>query len=216
MPQPYILTIFITAFLIGFSGAMMPGSLLVYTISATARYGFWAGPLLVLGHGILELGLITALVLGLDRFIKGDLLSSIVGLIGGLVLIIMGLVMIHRWWRKSPVSFETPTDFTRSRKLIISGIILSISNPYWFIWWATIGMTYLLWSLDLGAIGVASFYTGHILADLSWYALVALIIAKGRKAINSTLYAWVLMICGVAIVGIGAYFIFSGVAFLID
>ena len=56
----------------------MPGSLLAYTISAVAQYGFWAGPLLVLGHAILELSLITALVLGFDRFIKGDTFTGII------------------------------------------------------------------------------------------------------------------------------------------
>ena len=97
---------------------------------------------------------------------------------------------------------------------MLSGVLGSASNPYWFIWWATIGVTYLLWSLKLGIAGVASFFAGHILSDLSWYALVAIIIATGRKAINNTVYSWLLVICGVALVGLGAYFVVSGIDFL--
>ena len=52
-----LLAIFTTAFVVGFSGAMMPGPLLTVTIGESARRGFSAGPLLVLGHAVLELAL---------------------------------------------------------------------------------------------------------------------------------------------------------------
>ena len=192
----------------------MPGPLLAYTINASARYGFWAGPLIVLGHAVLELALIAAVVLGLDQFIQGDTFTSIVGLVGGIVLIVMGLATARQGWHRVPVPLETSTSPIQNRRIVISGIVISMSNPYWFIWWATIGITWLLWSLELGTIGVASFFTGHILADLTWYALVSFIIATGRKAINNTVYSWLLMVCGIALVGLGAYFVKSGIAFL--
>ena len=78
-------------------------------------------------------------------------------------------------------------------------------------------MTYLLWSLDVGTAGIASFFTGHILADLSWYAFIALIVATGRRAIiNDAVYSWLLMICGIILVGLGAFFVFSGADFLVN
>jgi len=77
-------------------------------------------------------------------------------------------------------------------------------------------MTWLLWSLKLGIAGVASFFTGHILADLTWYALVAFIIATGRKIISDTAYHWLLLACGLALVALGGYFTASGIKFLID
>ncbi|MBT4512508.1 MAG: LysE family transporter [Chloroflexi bacterium] len=194
---------------------MMPGPLLAYTISATAKHGFWAGPLLMLGHAILELVLIFALVLGLNQFLEGDTFTSIVAFIGGVVLTVMGFAMLRQGFRGVPVPLETSNGLAKSQKMVVSGIVISMSNPYWFIWWATIGMTYLLWSLELGTAGVASFFTGHILADLSWYALISFIIATGRKAINKTVYSWVLIVCGLILVGLGIYFVISGITFLI-
>jgi threonine/homoserine/homoserine lactone efflux protein len=194
----------------------MPGPLLAYTISASARYGFWAGPLLILGHAILELTLIIVLVLGLDRFIKSDWVTSIIGMVGGIILIGMGLIMFRQGWRKVPLPLEVSASVAENRKLVISGILVSMSNPYWFLWWATIGVTYLLWSLELGTAGIASFFTGHILADLVWYALVAFIVATGRKAFNDTVYSCLLMVCGVVLVGLGGYFVISGINFLAD
>ncbi|MDD5093644.1 MAG: LysE family transporter [Dehalococcoidia bacterium] len=215
MPEATILVIFTTAFLIGFSGAMMPGPLLAYTISASAKSGFWVGPLIIVGHAILELSLILAVVLGLDQFIQGDTFAAVVGLIGGGVLILMGFGMARQGWKKVPLPLETSTGVVQNRKVILAGIVISMSNPYWFLWWATIGLAYLLWSLGLGAAGVASFFTGHILADLTWYAAVALIVATGRRTIiNQTVYSGLLMVCGVALVGLGGYFFESGIAFL--
>ena len=214
--NPTILVIFATAFVIGFSGAMMPGPLLAYTISASARYGFWAGPLIVFGHAILELSLVTLLVIGLDRFIQSDLVTSAIGLGGGTVLILMGISMGREGWRKAPLPLEIAASVEENRKVIISGIVVSMSNPYWFIWWATIGVTYLLWSLELGIAGIASFFTGHILSDLIWYTLVAFIIATGRRMINKTVYSWLLMLCGMVLVGLGGYFVVSGIKFFVD
>lgn len=216
VPEATILVIFTTAFLVGFSGAMMPGPLLAYTISASAKYGFLAGPLIVLGHAILELTLVVALVFGLDRFLDNDWVVSIIGLIGGTMLIGMGILMFRQGWRQAALPLETSPNLVENRRMILSGILVSMSNPYWFIWWATVGMTYLLWAMELGTGGVAAFFSGHILSDLSWYALVAFVIATGRKVINDTVYSWLLVVCGLALIGLGLYFVVSGIGFLLE
>ena len=211
-----IILIFTTAFVIGFSGALMPGPLLARTIAETVRYGFWAGPLITFGHGILELVLVLALALGFSHFVEGDLVPSVIGLVGGLVLIGMGLAMARQGWQKTPIPVVKSATVAQNRGLVLSGVLVSLSNPYWFIWWATIGAAYLVWSLKLGVAGVASFFTGHILADVAWYALVAFVITTGRKVISDTAYSWLLLACGFALAGLGGYFVASGVRFLID
>jgi threonine/homoserine/homoserine lactone efflux protein len=82
------------------------------------------------------------------------------------------------------------------------------------MWWATIGLTYLLWSAKLGLTGVATFFASHISADFIWYAFISFIVVKGRKIINDGVYRWFLIICGLALVGLGVYFITSGIQFL--
>ena len=193
----------------------MPGPLLAITISESVRRGFWAGPQLVLGHGILELALIAALATGLSEFMEHELVTVVVGLMGGTVLIGMGLMTVRRGRQKITMPTASP-EMGRGKMLVLSGALVSISNPYWLIWWITIGMAYLLWSLNLGIAGVASFFTGHILADLAWYALVAFIVASGRKALNDTVYRGLLIVCGLALLSLGGYFIASAVRFFIS
>jgi len=150
---------------------------------------------------------------GLSKFIDNELVLAVVSLLGGTILLGMGLLIIRRVWQKVTIPTASPR-MGRGGTLVLSGALVSISSPYWLIWWITIGMTYLLWSLNLGIAGVASFFTGHILADLAWYALVAFIVATGRKVMNDTVYRGLLIVCGVALFSLGGYFITSGVRFL--
>lgn len=213
MPEPTLLLIFTTSFVVAFSGAMMPGPLLAITIGEAARRGFWAGPKLILGHGILELALIAALAAGLSEFMKDELVPAVVGLLGGTILLAMGLLTVRRGWQKVTIPTAESLRTAGSRALVLSGILGSISSPYWLIWWITIGMAYLLWSLPLGTAGVATFFTGHILADFIWYALVAFIVASGRRFMNDVAYRWLLIICGVALLALGGYFMASAIRF---
>jgi threonine/homoserine/homoserine lactone efflux protein len=214
LPEATLAAIFFTSFVVALSGALMPGPVLALTISGVAQRGFRAAPLIIAGHALLEMALVIALVFGLSRFIDSDFIASIIGIVGGLVLIGIGAMAVIKG-RKSvnPLS-SPPTYATRDHMLVVSGVVTSISNPYWFLWWATIGITYLLWSLKLGAAGVVTFFAGHTLGDFSWYALVALVLTKGMRFISNSVYRWMLIVCGVALVGLGIYFIVSGATFL--
>lgn len=194
----------------------MPGPLLVLTIREVARRGFWAGPLLVLGHGLVEISLVIALIFGLSQLIKVGTVSGIIGIAGGIVLIWMGITTIKRGWRRTQFTDLSYIRTNPAKTLVLSGVLGSVANPYFLIWWATIGIAYLLWSLKLGIAGIASFYSGHILADLGWYTLVSFLLAKGKKVMNDNIYRWLLLVCGFALSGLGSYFIISGIMLLTD
>jgi threonine/homoserine/homoserine lactone efflux protein len=214
LPEATLAVIFFTSFVVALSGAVMPGPVLALTISSVAQRGFRAAPLIIAGHALLELALVIALVFGLSRFIDSDFIASIIGIVGGSVLIGIGVMTVIKG-RHSTNPLSGPVTYaTRDHMLVVSGIVTSISNPFWFLWWATIGITYLLWSLKLGAAGVAAFFAGHTLGDFGLYALVGLVITKGMRFINDSVYRWMLIVCGVMLVGLGIYFIVSGAMFL--
>lgn len=216
MPEATFYLIFTTSFVVALSGAMMPGPLLAITISESARRGFWAGPRLILGHGILELGVIAALAFGLSEFMNHELLPPIIGLMGGTILTGIGFTTLRKGQQRETVMPSAKTAGTAQNNTpIVAGILGSVSNPYWFIWWVTLGTTYLLWALKLGVAGVATFFSGHILADLAWYALVAFVIASGRKVINDRVYRGLLVVCGLALIFLGVFFLASAIGFFI-
>lgn len=207
-----VFTLFTTAFLVGLSGAMMPGPLLTVTISESARRGFIVGPLLVFGHGLLEMLLIVALIAGLSSLLSDPAVTSIIAILGGIVLIYMGSNMS---WQaiQSNIAVDMGNDIKPTNRdgmhPLLAGIVISIANPYWIIWWATIGLTYLTVALNLGKLGLFSFFFGHILADLTWYSLIAVLVSGSRRFLKPTLYQNIILLCGLFLIGLGIYFIYS-------
>ncbi len=203
--------IFVTSFLVGLSGALMPGPVLVVTVSHAARRGFIVGPLIVLGHAILEFTLVVGVILGLGRYLVLDPVTGVLGIAGGVVLAWMGWGMLS-----GKGGGEGESEMTRATPTspVLAGILTSLSNPYWFLWWATVGLAYISMSLQRDFAGVAAFYSGHILSDLLWYSLVAGLIAFGHKFVAGRFYRGLFMFCGIFLTVFGLYFLYGGVSLI--
>jgi len=208
--------IFGTAFVVGLSGAIMPGPVLAVTISESARRGFRAGPLLVLGHAVVELPLVVALAWGLSEVLEQSLVAGIIGVVGGLFLLGMSYALLRQARRAvSPLEVRSQ-PLGHVHWLIVSGALLSVANPFWLLWWATVGTKLVLWSLAAGTIGVVVFFLGHILSDLGWYSMVSLVISRGKRLMSLRVYRGLLLTCCLFLVGLGVYFVVSGAIFLTD
>ncbi|MBM4285493.1 MAG: lysine transporter LysE [Deltaproteobacteria bacterium] len=202
-----------TSFVAALSGALMPGPLLTATVGEAARRGFWAGPLIIVGHGLLELALVVLLLAGLGIWLHQPLVLGLVGLSGAVVLGCMGLGLLK-------ASRFSRLDLTGAAAAgphpVIAGVLLSLANPYWLIWWLTIGLGYVMFSAKYGWPGVFMFFCGHLLADFAWYSLVSGAVAQGRQFISDRVYRGFLAGCAVFLLGFGLYFGVQGVRFLVD
>lgn len=203
-----LFSIFISSFIIALSGALMPGPLLTVTVSESSRRGASTGPMMIFGHGLLELALVGALLSGLGPLLARDDVYMLISLTGGTVLFWMGLAMLRSLPR---VSQELQSTTPNSRNLILAGIVLSAANPYWLVWWASIGLGYIMHSLKFGLLGVTAFFTGHILADLAWYTFVSYGIARGRHLLSDALYKKLIGGCGFFLIVFSCCFWVSGV-----
>ena len=201
-----------TSFIVALSGALMPGPLLTVTVGEAARRGFWAGPLIMVGHALLELALVVLLLAGVGAWLHRPVVLGLVGVTGAGMLGWMGLALV-RSSRHSRLEFKAQDQ--AGLHPVLAGILLSAANPYWLLWWLTIGLGYVLFSVKYGILGVALFYGGHILADFAWYSLVSGAVAQGRRFISDRLYQGFLACCGLFLVGFGGYFGFQGVKFLL-
>ena len=97
---------------------------------------------------------------------------------------------------------------------VVGGILVSLGNPYWVVWWMTVGAAFMTQSLELGLLGIAAFYVGHILSDFSWYGLVSTALASGRRFISDKVYRRIMLVCGAFLTAMGLYFVFTGVRVL--
>jgi threonine/homoserine/homoserine lactone efflux protein len=199
----------VSAFIIALTGALMPGPLLTVTISESIHRGKWTGFFLIIGHGLLELGLIFLILAGFGHFFKINKVVGIISLVGGLILLWMGWDTVRKAKGLS-LSFNLKNPSHSSCNPILTGILASISNPYWSIWWATIGIGYLAASLIHGWMGITAFFIGHISADFIWYTLISFSITGGKKFISNRIYRGVLVTCGGILCIFGIIFLYVG------
>ncbi len=203
-----LILIFSSSFVIALSGALMPGPLLTVTISESTRRGAMAGPLMILGHGILELALVLALLAGLAPFLRREDVFVVIALVGGGILLWMAVSMLRGLGR---LCLDHKVEGEAKQNLVVAGFLFSLANPYWTIWWASIGLGYIMQSVQFGILGVTAFFTGHILADFLWYAMVSFGVAKGRNYLSDTAYRKIVGGCASFLLLFSCYFFWSGV-----
>jgi threonine/homoserine/homoserine lactone efflux protein len=134
-----------------------------------------------------------------------------VAVIGGFMLLWMGYGMIKD---ASSISLDLKNEnenISRSKWLnnpVLAGMVVSLSNPYWLIWWATIGLT-LFASLSHNAVPIIiAFYLGHISGDALWYLAVGGAVATGRRFINPGVYKTIIRVCAVILILLGFSFLY--------
>jgi len=213
--------IFSFSFLVALTGAMSPGPLLTYTIiksAKTNRRGYLMGLWIITGHAILEMGIIILLLLGFSFVLKNITVVRIIGVSGGLILILFGASII-----RDIIKGNISTNFLNSRdelnkdpelienkgieNPIFGGIMVSMSNPYWWVWWATIGFAFMIQfniSFEKWPKLIA-FFLGHEAGDLIWYLLVSTLAFFGLRHMNRKAYYGILMFCALFMVLFGIY-----------
>ncbi len=203
-----------TSFTLALSGALMPGPLLTVTVAEAARRGAWAGPLVITGHVIIELLLVVAVIKGLGPLLKAPTVIGTISLLGGMILLVLGVDMVRKASTLTLRQEAAPDSQGAFGHPLILGVVGSLANPYWTIWWVTIGLGYMATARQFGFPGLASFFLGHIAADYGWYILVALGIARGKTVVSEKSYRIMIRGCGIFLVCFGFWFLAAAFQYL--
>ncbi|MHC4194245.1 MAG: LysE family transporter [Planctomycetota bacterium] len=190
-------------FVISFSGAMQPGPVTAAAIAIGGRNRY-AGILLALGHVIVEFPLMILIMLGIGRVFELRAFQIVVGLAGGIVLLVMATTMFISLKAKESQQEENVRD-----RPVLAGIVLSASNPYFLLWWATIGLALATDAKGFGIWAFALFALVHWLCDCLWLQALTWASYKGSTVFGPRTQRIVLMICSVALLVFGLVFIFK-------
>ena len=203
--------IFLSALTVGFSGALMPGSLLTYTIRQALSVGRRAGFIVATGHALLELVLIILIFMGFDTVLNSRYAQIGIGLIGGTLLMFMGVDMIRGAIRNT-VKVQTEAGTALSKSLLLSGILISVANPFFLLWWSIIGLGFIMQAFNsFGIAGVVIYYIGHICADYIWYGSISVIVGTTRKFIREKPYRVLIAALGGLLIFFGGKFLFTAI-----
>lgn len=194
-------------FLVGLTGALAPGPTLLATINASIKEGWTAGPRVTLGHIAVETLMMLLMMAGISVVI-GEY-TLLIAVIGGIALVVFGLMTLKE---ARNAEIDLAGDRAATTRPFLAGVITSISNPYFWIWWFTVGSALLIGAYTGGFVPAFAFILGHWSADLGWFTLVSVSVHRGRFIMGEKTYRIILGMCGIFLILFGAYYLSSALA----
>lgn len=132
-----------------------------------------------------------------------------IALLGGVFLLYMGMGML-RGIRQDKI-----TGTERSGSPLAAGALLSLGNPYFLIWWATVGAGLILRSREFGLMGFAAFALGHWLCDLGWDSFLSVVSFRGGQFFGKRFQQIVFDISGAFLLFYSGKLLWEGISTLI-
>jgi threonine/homoserine/homoserine lactone efflux protein len=203
-----IFSFVITVVLITASGALAPGPLFFETITQGTKTGAKSGLIFSIAHTVVEFSLIMLFAFGLITIARTSEVKLLIGILGGIVLILFGTFQIFKiYFTKSEKQKEKKPS---KHKLFLIGIIFTGLNPYFIIWWLTVGAQLIIIAYEFAAIlGVIFMYICHVWMDYVWLISVAHFSKKGKNILGLKWYKPMMAFFGFIL-------IYFGLNFLID
>jgi len=201
------LDLIISVALVTASGALAPGPVVFATVLEGSRHGTRAGVIFAIAHALVEFPLVILLALGLVS-LNQQAIKVVAGILGGFALLFFGFLQARGAIRPGSPE-QRPNRLSRS-SLFITGVAFNALNPFFIIWWLTVGAKLILDTLSYGSFAaIPIMYVPHILIDIAWLVVLAYSAMKGRRLIGSKGYRALLAIFGIVLMLFGVNFLFT-------
>ncbi|MDQ3718707.1 MAG: LysE family translocator [Thermoproteota archaeon] len=170
------------------SGVLAPGPLFFANIAYGAQHDKWSGIKVAYGHTIVELPLIIILAAGLMAFDTAEKYADVIGVIGGIAILAFAGLQIANIF-KGIQGYEKNSNSLGSKGPIIGGLILSALNPFFVLWWFTVGLKLVVDSEVFGVVnGITILFALHIWMDYAWLGSTAYLASIGASVLSSKYY----------------------------
>jgi len=187
------------------SGVMAPGPLFAANISYGLRDGVRSGIKMAVGHSIVEFPLIILLGIGVFSLEIFPEFRTVISILGAITLFIFAILQIRTVFSRKEISEIKP-----KQSPLIAGVLLSALNPFFIIWWLTIGFKLISDAMLIWAFaGIVILFGLHIWMDFVWLGAISFLASKSSKILSNKNYK-VLMVC------LSLVLVYFGVVFLTD
>lgn len=199
-----MLPVLLSVVAISFSGVMMPGPMFAVTLAKSYRSP-WAGVWISLGHAVIEVPLILLIYFGFARFFENSVVQLVLSILGGGMVIWLGIGMFRA--RRQVVREGKDLPYSA----FTAGMLTTGLNPFFLLWWATIGSMLIMKIADFGTGGLIAFTIVHWLCDLIWLSFVSVLVYKSHSLWGNRFQEWTFIASSLILVGFGAWFMVSGI-----
>lgn len=198
----------ITVVVVTASGALAPGPLFFINIAHGTKSGAKGGMAFSVGHSIVEFGLVMLLALGLLAVVNEPAVEGIIGIIGGTFLLVFGVLQIHQFLISKSNMYGK--EGIPSRNPLLLGLVFTGLNPYFIIWWLTVGLKLISDSIIFASwAGVLLMYVAHVWMDYVWLIATAYLAKRGTSLVDSRGYRIIMAVFGGILVYFGLHFLLS-------
>jgi len=195
----------VTVILISAAGVMAPGPLFAANVAYGLRDGGKSGIKIAIGHTIVELPLVILLGIGIFSFEIFPEFRIGISIFGAVILFVLAAIQI-----KTTLQVKKTAFFNLKHSAVLTGITLSVLNPFFIIWWLSIGLKLISDAMLIWAFaGIVIVFSLHIWMDFVWLYSVASLASKSSKVISDKNYK-ILMLC------LSAMLIYFGITFIVD
>ena len=203
-----MLPILLSVVVLSSSGVLMPGPMTAVALAKSYRSP-WAGTYMSLGHAVIEFPLILLIYFGFAQFFQNDMVRLVLSVLGSGMILWLGISMFRARVEVVQKGKDLPYNaFT-------AGILTSVFNPFFLLWWATIGSMLIMRILDFGTAGLIIFIMVHWLCDLVWLSLVSNVVYRTHALWGQKLQEWLFIACSLLLVGFGLWFLISGIQLVV-
>ena len=216
---------------ISVSGVLSPGPLFFANLIYGSKEGFYSGVKIASGHAIVELPLVILLGLGIFGFSSFTITNEsirIIGLIGGIAIIFFSISQINNTIKRRRIDvgstnsnnngsdnylFKISNKAKRLEGPLILGLTFTALNPFFIVWWLTVGLKLISDSVYLFGIveGILILFSLHIWMDYTWLAVTAYLVSKGRSILKERLYQYFLLSVNFILASYGFYLIVENI-----
>ena len=203
-------------FVLSLTGALAPGPLSAAVIMQSNKHGRLHGILPMVGHAIVEVGIIAIIIVSVQSLTLTPLMIDLLVGFGGIVIILFGFLALREYRHKEEVEKREDTKATASSVLeaTTQGIVVSILSPYFLLWWFSIGLsnvTLLVGTLQVGVgtvflAGLLIYFT-HVSTDFLFGGVLTLGTDVATKKAKIGDINWVSVFIGVVQIVLGAWFV---------
>ena len=202
--------------LVSTSGVLSPGPLFFINILYGSKYGSFVGLKIASGHAIVEFPLIIAISYSLYSFSSytshlSDVIFKFIGLTGGIFLILFSILQIISILKgKSTNSQAITNPKFKIKNPILVGFIFTILNPFFLLWWLTIGSKLISDSvINFGIVeGISIIFLSHIWMDYFWLWFTSFMLNKGKSIIKGKRYQMFVFTISIIFGIYGVYLLF--------